>query len=687
MKNLFTILFTTFYFSATYAQLGINTDGSAPHSSAILDVKSTLKAFYPPRMTTAEKDAIVGKQAGAVVYDITLGALSFYNGSAWMQGGGSAFTMPYMGSAAVGSNGYVLDIANTTGSDGSAIIGRNSTVISGEGIAGIALATSPLSFVSGVFGRSNSTNSNGAGVRAFHAGTGPAFLGNTTNGIGATLNSTNGFALKTQGKLQFSGNGVGTLGIGKFLKSTSANGDAEWADLIPISEVKSSNNNLIYLENTLASNNLAVIAGTTNSSTTGAGIIGTASNTAPTDKTVGIRGINKSTNFRGIGVEGIHEGTGYGGSFESTNGVGLRAISNSSIGIIASSTGNSAGQFRTSNGLVALDVFNNNFSDDARAIEAQGSTGVYGSGEIAGVHGYTFRNIGVYGEASTISGVLQTIGVYGKSIENNGGIGVSGEGKSMGVFGKSITGTGVYGESDGIFGIGISGYSAAGTAAQFDAPNKYALITKRGNVGIGVPDPAYILDTRSRVRIRHTLDNTPDDNTAGIWYNNSANVEGAFSGMKTDTEVGLFLGGNWRFWVNSAGQGYLNGALIQTSDKRLKKDFAQLNNSLTDIYKLNGYHFRWIEEARNKELQTGFIAQEVQKIFPELVQTDDKGFLSVNYIGLIPHLIEAVKELKKENNSLKNENNSFKNNQTNLESRVYKMETLLNSLIKNTASN
>ena len=53
-------------------------------------------------------------------------------------------------------------------------------------------------------------------------------------------------------------------------------------------------------------------------------------------------------------------------------------------------------------------------------------------------------------------------------------------------------------------------------------------------------------------------------------------------------------------------------------------------------------------------MQTGVIAQEVQKIFPELVNTDKEGMLSVDYIGLIPHLIEAVKELKVKNQELEN---------------------------------
>lgn len=201
-----------------------------------------------------------------------------------------------------------------------------------------------------------------------------------------------------------------------------------------------------------------------------------------------------------------------------------------------------------------------------------------------------------------------------------------------------------------------------------------------GSVGIGLSNPKEILDVNGRMRIRHTIiGGFPL--TSGLWMSNSTNslndADGAFYGMKTDTETGFYIGNNWRFWVNSSGNGYLNGNLIQTSDKRLKKNFSPIKNSLSSIYKLNGYQFNWIEEARSRDLQTGLIAQEVQKIFPELVQTDEKGFLSVNYIGLLPHLIEAVKELRDENNSLKNKNQT-------LENRLDKIESMLSTIQPNT---
>ncbi len=53
-----------------------------------------------------------------------------------------------------------------------------------------------------------------------------------------------------------------------------------------------------------------------------------------------------------------------------------------------------------------------------------------------------------------------------------------------------------------------------------------------------------------------------------------------------------------------------------------------------------------INNHDSTQLQYGLIAQEVEKIFPELVITESNGYKSVNYLGLIPVLIEAVKELQ-----------------------------------------
>jgi hypothetical protein len=119
---------------------------------------------------------------------------------------------------------------------------------------------------------------------------------------------------------------------------------------------------------------------------------------------------------------------------------------------------------------------------------------------------------------------------------------------------------------------------------------------------------------------------------------------------------------NYRFWTQNAGtfvdfgpsgEVTATGPYNNVSDRRLKKDFKPLANSLSNLLKTNTYHYYWKSDSTLKDLQTGVIAQELRELFPELVHKDDKGLLSVNYIGLIPHLIEAVKELKVENEILK----------------------------------
>jgi hypothetical protein len=181
-----------------------------------------------------------------------------------------------------------------------------------------------------------------------------------------------------------------------------------------------------------------------------------------------------------------------------------------------------------------------------------------------------------------------------------------------------------------------------GNGSAADKRRNALTILKNGNVGIGnnVLEPEYLLDLGGRMRIK--------DNgikSAGIFLDGSTTKEAAFIGMKENTEVGFFIGGDWQFFVNSGGNGRIQGILF-SSDRRLKRDFAPINNSLAKINNLKGQHYYWKDTTKTQDLQTGLIAQDVEKYFPELVITGDDGIKSVNYIGLIPHLIESVKALK-----------------------------------------
>jgi hypothetical protein len=114
---------------------------------------------------------------------------------------------------------------------------------------------------------------------------------------------------------------------------------------------------------------------------------------------------------------------------------------------------------------------------------------------------------------------------------------------------------------------------------------------------------------------------------------------------------------NWLFTVHGNGNATLAGTLTQLSDARLKTNIQPLQNSLQRIQKLNGYTYNWIDKARDQKTQVGFLAQEIQKEFPELTteikQENGEINIGVNYTNMIPVLLEAIKEQQKQIEELK----------------------------------
>ncbi len=244
-----------------------------------------------------------------------------------------------------------------------------------------------------------------------------------------------------------------------------------------------------------------------------------------------------------------------------------------------------------------------------------------------GIYSYSLNQYGVYGFSPN------SYGVYG---ESNNSIGVKGTSYSYpGVAGYSSYNNGIYGNS--YFGNGIYGYSNISYGGQFHG----RLRLQRGGNG-----------------------------DAGIEFERSNFTQGGYVGMNGDNEMMLFgYGYNaaiQRWNVNTGTICYATTPTI-CSDIRLKKDFINLTNSLASIAQLKGYNY-YLRNEKNPNLHTGFIAQEIQKIFPELVQKGSDGYLSVDYVGLIPHLVESVKTLKSENEALKE--------------RLLKIEVILNASTK-----
>jgi hypothetical protein len=92
---------------------------------------------------------------------------------------------------------------------------------------------------------------------------------------------------------------------------------------------------------------------------------------------------------------------------------------------------------------------------------------------------------------------------------------------------------------------------------------------------------------------------------------------------------------------------------ILSSDRRLKSNITIVHNALDKLATLSGYEYT-MKNSPTREY--GVMADEVEKVLPNAVLTDDAGFLSVAYDRLIPLLVNAINELRAEVRELKNGN-------------------------------
>jgi hypothetical protein len=115
--------------------------------------------------------------------------------------------------------------------------------------------------------------------------------------------------------------------------------------------------------------------------------------------------------------------------------------------------------------------------------------------------------------------------------------------------------------------------------------------------------------------------------------------------------------------------------VTQVSDIRLKQNITGLEHVLEKLDLISGVYFDWIK-SENTGLQlsggrqVGVIAQDLEKVYPELVTTNDKGYKAVDYMKLTPVLLEAIKEQQK---MIESQN-----------SRIERLENLVEQLLSGT---
>ena len=140
-------------------------------------------------------------------------------------------------------------------------------------------------------------------------------------------------------------------------------------------------------------------------------------------------------------------------------------------------------------------------------------------------------------------------------------------------------------------------------------------------------------------------------------FSSAVNID-ATTASTTKTTGALIVDGG----VGIAGAVNVGGDVVAfaSSDKRLKNNIQPIENPIQKINSIGGYSFDWNEEKQDiyKGTDIGVIAQEIEEVLPELVQTRENGYKAVKYDKLVSLLIEGIKDLSKEVDELKRKINN-----------------------------
>ena len=197
----------------------------------------------------------------------------------------------------------------------------------------------------------------------------------------------------------------------------------------------------------------------------------------------------------------------------------------------------------------------------------------------------------------------------------------------------------------------------AGTSAT--TSNELMRITGNGEVGIGKIPLTGNNDSRLQIKQKGT------QNGIGVHAANSTNHWDFY--VTSDAESNFYL------WYNGAYKGSfsnVNGAYISASDRRMKKDITQLQPALNSVMQLQAYQYHYLDNKTTDRFTNGFMAQDVQKLFPDAVvenlMKDGETRLGINYQYFT---VLAIKSLQEQQQQIQLQ-----------EERITKLETLVKAL-------
>jgi hypothetical protein len=656
--------------------------------------------------------------AGAILQGLNTSGTSGATGISGVSSGGPGV------SGTTSAAGWA-GVQGAGGANGNGVYGSTSSAsVASYGVSGLAnggrgvMGTSTSN--DGVYGTSNS----GVGVRAYSAGS-SAISANVSNGGGAAIfgyrNGSNGISSIYGQMTALAGAGGGYAVLGQYLDSGAAVGDqgtgvygiantgtgilARSVSGTGLRATSDSTGNAIIAQNTSASNYTALFSNTSTgpgvSVAANGNVALTANNNSSSAATITAN--NANTSAGAIAVRGTAtSNTGVSG--EATTGIGVRGTSTTGYGV--SSTTSSSGTAvyglasSTSAGNAATFISNLPFSGYTNlTLNRNGLDFSLSQPELAGTTvDFDITNDGISVIANdNSSGAVSRDHVLTQS---STGTRISSTEASSPFIAGSYLNLGM----GGTYGVQLASpsgfqfgqydngpaYSGAATfKARLNMESDGALSNPGGNVTIN--DTVDITGTLEAPTIRTATDGfrayaAGTTYVGGTFYaqGQSSYILGGITNTSTTVEPnsGGYVFVDDGFRVNSTiTQKLTNTAWTTWSDGRLKDIQSSFNKGLAEIMKIDPIIYKYKKDnalgIKDDEDHVGIIAQEIQKVFPEAVTTDEKGFLQFTPDSIYWAMLNAIKELNGHDEVLKAKVTALEAQNKVLEARLSALEAKL----------
>ncbi len=212
-------------------------------------------------------------------------------------------------------------------------------------------------------------------------------------------------------------------------------------------------------------------------------------------------------------------------------------------------------------------------------------------------------------------------------------------------------------ETTGINGKPVYAYAAGGLFRAYhyvdgstgnwhlaaDAANIALTATPLGHMGINQSNPETMLHVKQDVA--NIAIRTEHQSTANNW----------------DTGIGTTTN-NYKFYYNTnfrADISSIDGAYVQASDRGLKQDIQPIPEVLDKVGLLNPASYLYLDNTEGGPRSIGFVAQDVEPLFPDLVRETDDGTIGLVYDGFAVISIKAIQELNTKVDQLEDDNNTL----------------------------